>query len=271
MKWVCWSCLIFPSVLCAQTVQLPDRSVQTDPIVIPENWMTPFSANANPALLSGQQHLMFSLFSEMPFRMPEMTRHQLDVLLPVGKNGISFGIDQRKAGGMQKNQVSWGMGHHLGRLDLGVQLQFSSIKSQGFKPEQLLSTSVGIVWDIREHWQLAMVVSNPVKSALLGGEGQRPALEIRSAFCMTLSEQLGLMAGYDYIETLPASWRADLFYQVQQRLRVSLGFESGRHIMWLRAGWTIGVIHLFSGLEYHSYLGVTPSMGLVLTAAKKEG
>lgn len=270
MKCVGFLLFFWPFFSHAQLVQWPDRSVQTDPIMLPPNWVAPFSANVNPALLSSPQPLMFSLFSEMPFGMPELTRHQLDIIFPAGRGAMGVGFDHRRSAGIQKNRFSWGMGRHLGRFDLGIQLHFTNTSFQGYKPSRILSTGLAMHWQMKENLAIATVLLNPFKPPQLGEGTERPALEIRTAAHLRFSEHLGLSAGYDYTETIDASFRLDLFYEVQDRLRVTVGYESGRPVIWLKGGWIRGLFQVFTGLEYHPYLGMTPAWGVIITGKKPE-
>lgn len=270
MKLCAMTLFFLPLFSLGQTLHFPDRALLVERIVPGTKWLDPFSANADPASLSGRQEFGIALYSELPYGLKELARHQLAVTLPVKRHTMGLRLKHQGGALYRKTQFTWGMGQRLGRMDLGIQLHVTTSRFSGYSSKQFITPSVALGWRIKENWILSLQLNNffPLKRA--GVAPERIAMEIRSVSSFIFSENVAASVELNYLESLPPAIYFNIYYQVISRCAISAGYESRNGRSWIRAGWTWRSLQFFTGNSFHPQLGRSHSLGLIMCKTKNE-
>lgn len=259
--WVCW-CLVWGAGVQAQTVLPPDMLVSLGLEGYHPGFQDVFSPGQNAALLA-RARTGWALYSEKRFLVRELNSMVMAGSLRHHQHsGTGLEFFYMGNGSFQSVQAGITHGRTLGAVDIGVGLQYTSIAAAGYGHDGTVHSVLAIAWPVTDHIYTGLQLSNFLGGSFRKRPGERLARIASWGIGYALSPQLALVFLMQKCESRPVSFTGALSYRLPGQWQVRAGFDSGRQVPWISAGWQKKRLQVIVSIAVHARLGITPGLQL---------
>lgn len=225
------------------------------------------SCIANPAALAKATRLNASIYSERRFMLRELEQVTGMVTIPAGSVVIGTGMGYGGYEEYNESQLTLACGRKLGRVDIGIQFNYTSIHIAGFGSDGTISGGVGTIWHLSDRLNFGINLSN------LGGRFFKAHDEkLGAAYSVGVgyepSSELLIVLEIIKEEDKVVDVHAGLQYQVKDHLQAKAGISTSTSSPYLGLGWKWKSMGVFVISSYHPQLGITPGLEIIFFSTK---
>jgi hypothetical protein len=229
----------------------------------------PLSCIANPAALANVSRLSAGMYCERRFLLPELKQVTGIAAIPAGNAVIGTTISYGGYEEYNESQLTLSYGKKLGRVDIGIQFNYTSIHITGFGADGAISAAVGSLWHLTDHLDFGIHITNFGGSFLKNHDEK-----LNSAFSMGVgyepSSELLIVMEIIKEEDKVVNVHVGMQYQVMDHFKAKAGISTNTSAPYLGLGWKWKNMGVFLISGYHPQLGITPGLEIIFFSTNRE-
>ena len=230
-----------------------------------------FSSKINPAALAYISQLHTGAWVEKKFMLEELRQYSIITGAPAAGGGCAFSMDYSGLPVYRQWQSSLAFGKKLGRLSLGAQMNYTAQRSTGYGNKGWLSAGIGALWHLSSVLSAGWQLYHLSGKLLSGDGGERVAYGYSAGLGWLLAPAILMESSFIKHEGQSASFQAAIHYKADHHLMASCFLELTQTRPSVRVKWQSGIFQLGVTGSYHSILGFSPGVMLIVTGTKKGG
>lgn len=216
-----------------------------------------FRLSVNPAFLPFAKQMSGGIIVEKPWNTKDLKFLNAQYAMPWRSFGISFGIIHFGNREYSQNRLELSAGKRLGKINLGIELNYRQTASMGYGKESLLGIGAAVLMDLNEQTSYFNNIRIAGKS-----EGGNNLEQIINGVEYKLSEQVCL--------GLAGIWKAgsmiyqfNCIYRPVRLIDIDIGMVTGTGTVYICVKYRMKNISVRAGFRFGQFIGVVPSMGVV--------
>lgn len=259
---------LLPAAAGAQSLRLPVSAMHLRLTGYSSQFTDAFSSTATLGALGRKQTFSAGLFTEKRFLLKELNAFSAAVVLPAGPGNFAWKGDYSGSPSYNESSAGLAYGRQLGKVALGLQFTYFSLKTAGYGKASTVGFDAGILWPLSSQLSVGLQASNPV-----GVSWSKNAVEqIPAIYTLglgyDLSPQVFIGLEAEKAEEQPVSINTGLQYVVAEKLVARAGIRSATGLYYLGLGVRLNALRIDATVSVHPYLGTTPGLLLLYTAKK---
>jgi hypothetical protein len=211
----------------------------------------------NVAGLFKQKQLCGIFAYEATPSLPGANRVAASFIVPT--NWATAGIGFFKFGDALYNEqiVSAGAAHQVGITSLGIKVNYTQYRAEGFGTQAAISIDFGGITALTKQISIAAYVTNITQSSLTSSTGERLPTRLVVGVGLTLSDKVIVNTEIEKELGYPISWRTGIEYDIYERIFIRTGYSLNPNALHVGIGTKKKRLGIDYGLRYHLLLGVT--------------
>lgn len=229
-----------------------------------------FSFGANQAALARLTSACAGVYGEKRFLLKELSLYNAVIALPAHSG--NFGLDGRYFGFPDYNETQLGLAYARtlgGKIDVGIQFNYYRVQIAGYGNASSINFEVGTILHLTDQLNAGLHVCNPM-GRKLGENGEEKLASLYTV-------GIGFEASDNFLfstevrkeENQPADVTAGLQYKFLSQLIARLGVSVITSSMYMGFGLTWRSMRLDATASYHSQLGITPGILMIVSLSPK--
>ncbi len=260
------TCCLLSWPVIAQSLRYPQGAPYTGLGAYSYQFIDAFSTMANQAALARLPAAGGGVYAEKRFLQEKLNSYSAIVALPAGTGGWSLSAHYLGSGEYNESQIGIGYGKKLGRVDLGVQINYAMMQAAGYGTDGTVIVEIGTIWHITGKAHAGIHIYNPSGGKYGKQETEKMAWQYKAGGGYEVSENVLVSADIIKQEDKAVNVQVGMQYTVHNRLLLRAGIATAATTPWLGAGWTWKNVRVDITGTYHPQLGVTPGLLLLFSA-----
>lgn len=225
---------------------------------------------AQPATASRLKGFSAAAFTEKRFLLEGLNNSMAAIGLPLSFGGIGFTIDY--SGSKEYNLSSIGLvyGKNLGKVDLGVSFNYTSIKLNGYSKSSTIEFALGSLWKVSEKIHSSILLKNPIGGRFGLDKTEKLPAVIRFGLGYKASDNVSIAIELIKEEEQKAGFNTGLCYAFNKRFFFQAGIQTPIASPYWSIGYQIKKLRVETYCGYHPQLGFSPAISLIFLNADKE-
>lgn len=254
----------------SQTVRYPLTCNYSGIGVYSKHFGDALSATNNQAALAKIQSLNAAVFAERRFLLKELNLYQIAFCLPLHSGGLGLSAGYSGYNDYNESRVGLGYGKTLGKIDMGIQFNYYSLRIAGYGAMGVVNFEVGTIFHISEQVHAGLHVFNPTGSKFGRGNLEKLSSKYTAGLGYEPSEKVYLGVEIIKEENKAVNINTGIQYAFARKVfaRIGLYTESGNLYFGIGLKWAR--IHIEVTTSFHPQLGCTPGLMLVFEGKRKE-
>jgi hypothetical protein len=250
----------------AQSIRYPQGAPYTGLGAYSYQFVDAFSTMDNQAALARLPAAEGGVYAEKRFLQEKLNSYSAVVALPTGMGG--WGVSAHYFGTSEYNesQVGIAYGKKLGRVDLGVQINYAMMQAAGYGSDGTVIVEVGTIWHITEKAHAGIHIYNPSGGKYGKQATEKMAWQYKAGGGYEVSENVLVSADIIKQEDKAVNLQVGMQYSLHNRFMLRAGIATAATAPWLGAGWTWKNVRVDITGRYHPQLGITPGLLLLFSA-----
>ena len=238
--------------------------------VYSKNFVDIQCVSSNQAALPNVKSIAAAIYSEKRFLLKELNLYSVAACLPVqfGSIGVSakyFGYND-----YNETQVSVAYGKALGKINIGIQFNYYSLRIQGYGKEALFNIEAGAIMKISEQVFAGLHIFNPTGSAFGNNKIEKLPWVYTAGLGYEASEKVYISAEIIKEEEKPIGINGGLQYVFAKKFFARFGLYTETSNLYFGLGWKWQTFRVDITTNYHPQLGLTPGLLLLFEGINKE-
>jgi hypothetical protein len=255
---------------CTQSVRYPLAAGYTGLGAYSKNFTDVLSVTSNQAVLAAIKSMAAGVYLEKRFFLEELKLYSIAFCVPLQFGGIGISAKYFGYNEYNETQLSVGYGKALGKIDIGIQFNYHSVRIPGHGRDALFNIEAGTILHISEQIHAGFHVFNPT-GARFGKNSQEKLASVYTAgFGYEASEKVFISAEIIKEENKPVNINAGLQYVFAKRLFARLGLFTETGNLYFGVGLKRNNFRIDITSNYHPQLGLTPGLMFVFEGNDKE-
>lgn len=218
-----------------------------------------FSMMNNPASLASYQSFTAGLYAHRHFMLPEPVQYVLAAGRPLKNAGLGIQLNYLSAGAYRQSEMGIAYAKKLGKIDLGVRINYHQLSIAGYGNARAVVMDVGTIWHITTNVHAGVRIYNPV-GGRLGKHGEKLGYLYNAGFGYEVSEQVLLSVQATQTEDKPVNILAGMHYQPTGKVIIQAGISTSPAQPYLAAGYQLSAWRLLLSVSCHGRLGCSPTL-----------
>ena len=260
------SCCLFSWPAAAQTLHYPQGAPYTGLGAYSYHFVDAFSGMANQAALARLPATGGGVYAEKRFLQEKLNSYSAIVAMPTSLGGWSIGAHYLGSAEYNETQVGMGYGKKLGRIDLGIQINYAMMHAAGYGSDGTVIVEIGTIWHITDKVHAGIHLFNPSGGKYGKRETEKMAWVYKAGAGYEVSEKLLVSADIIKQEDKAVNVQAGMQYALHNRFFMRAGIATATTTPWLGAGWAWKNMRADMIGSYHPQLGITPGLMLLFSA-----
>jgi len=237
--------------------------------IVPENGNA-ILLLAQPATASRLKGISVAASTEKRFLLEGLNHSMAVIGLPLSFGGIGLTIDN--SGSKEYNLGSIGLiyGKDLGKVDLGVSFNYTSIKLNGYGKASTIEFALGSLWQISEKIHTSILLKNPVGGKFGLDKSEKLPAAIRFGLGYKTSDNVSVAIELIKEEEQRAGFNAGLCYAFNKKFFFQAGIQTPITSPYWSVGYQIKKLRIETYCSYHQQLGFSPAISLIFLNADEE-
>jgi hypothetical protein len=230
-----------------------------------------FSFTANQAALGTISGTSAGLYAEQKYGLKELSMYMGTVAIPVNRGGIGIAMQYAGNSDFNESQVGIAYGKNLGKINVGVQFNYSMMRVAGYGNDGAIGFEVGSQWRISSALITGVHIVNPVGGRFKNQPNEKLAAVYQFGAGYEVSKQLFVSAELTKEEDRPVNVQAGMQYMaVPDRLFIRTGVTTATTSPYAGIGWQWKNCRADVSVRYHPQLGFSPGLLLLFYGKQKE-
>lgn len=249
-----------------QSVRDPLAAGYTGMGAYSQNFIDPFSVSSNQAALAGIKSVRAGIYGEKRFLIEELSFYKVAACLPVSFGGM--GISAKYFGYNEYNETQLGIayGKSLGKVDLGVEINFHGLQIAGYGKDELVTFEAGLVLHISEQVIAGVHVFNPTSNKFGNNHLEKISSGVSVGCGYEVSENLLVSGEVIKEEDQPVTVNAGVQYAFAGKLFARVGIYTETTSTYFGVGLKWENFRIDITGSFHPQLGFTPGFMLLFEA-----
>lgn len=247
----------------AQSAHHPLAARYTGMGAYSKNFADVMSISSNQAVLAGIKSTGAGIYAEKRFLSKELNLYNVSVCLPLQFGGL--GISAKYFGYHYYNETQLGIGYgkNLGKIDIGIQFSYQSLRIPGYGKDGLINIEAGVILHVSEQLRAGVHVFNLTRSKFGRNNPEKLPSVYRVGLGYEASDKVFISMEFIKEEDKASNINAGLQYLFAKRFFGRLGLFTETTNLYFGIGlkWNIFRVDITS--SYHPQLGITPGVMIV--------
>lgn len=235
-----------------------------------QHFIDPLSISSNQAALAGIPSLSGCVYAEKRFQLQELNLYNVVLCLPLHFGGIGLSANYFGTTEYNETQLGIGYGKALGKIDIGMQINFHSLRIAGYGKDNLFNFEAGAILHISEQVYAGLHVYNPTGSKFGKNQLEKLASAYSTGLGYEASEKVFISAEIIKEEDKPVSIHTGIQYVFAKRVFARVGLYTETTNLYFGVGLKWNSFRVDITALYHPQLGFTPGLLLVLEGKPKQ-
>ena len=261
---------IFSLPVVAQTLRYNISMPYTGLSTYSSQQTDPFSFTGNQAALANIKQAGAGLFCERRFMLSATSSYIIAAALPTKLGNFGIQIDYSGFKNFNENKIGLAYGRHLGpRVDIGVQFNYYGYRIPAYSNASSINFEAGVIMHFTKKLQGGVHVYNPIGVKLGKTNKEKLAAAYKAGLGYDASDNFFVAAEIIKEEDKPVNIIAGVQYHFKKQLFVRLGISSSTASLFFGAGVSWKNLRLDVAASYHSRLGFSPGILLIMNFKRK--
>lgn len=261
-----YTCCLLSWPAAAQSLHYPRGASYTGQGTYSYQFIDAFSGMANQAALARLPAASGGIYAEQRFLQDKLNNYSAIIALPSGMGGWSVSAHYLGTSEFNESQVGIGYGKKLGRVDLGIQINYAMMRAAGYGSDGAVVVEAGTIWHITDKVHAGVHLYNPSGGKYSKQETAKIAWQYKVGGGYEVSESVLVSADIIKQEDKAVDVQAGIQYTLRNRFLLRAGIATAATTPWLGAGWSWQQIRVDITGSYHPQLGLTPGLLLLFSA-----
>ena len=225
---------------------------------------------AQPASASRLKSFNASVYTEKRFLLEGLNNSMGSIGFPLSFGGIGFTIQY--SGSPEYNLSSAGLVYakNLGKLDLGIRFNHTSIKINGYGKASTIQFELGSIWQITDRIHSSILLVNPF-GGKFGVNGMEKFSSLyRFGLGYKASENVFVAIEMIKEEERRVNFNAGLYYSFGKKFFLQGGIQTQIASPYWAIGYQLKKIRIETYCSYHQQLGFSPALSLTFSSKDEE-
>jgi len=225
---------------------------------------------AQPASASRLKCFSASVYSEKRFLLEGLNNSMGSIGFPLSFGGI--GLTIQYFGSPEFNLSSAGLiyGKNLGKIDLGIRFNYTSIKISGYGNANAIQFELGSIWQITDRIHSSILLTNPVGGRFGISRIEKFSSVYRFGLGYKASENVFVAIEMIKEEERQVSFNAGLYYSFGKKFSLQGGIQTQIASPYWAIGYQLKKIRIETHCSYHPQLGFSPALSLIFSSKAEE-
>ena len=222
-----------------------------------------FSFTINPASLAGVNHLLCGALAENKWMLEGLNSYTLAVSFALGDGGCGIALQKSGDADFNEQNLALAYGKHLGKLDIGIDLEYQRDQAAGYGSVHFISSGFGIRLQVNEKlmtgWELGLPVSGMTSTV----NPERAPQFFRMGLGYHLLNELFMSLQIEKQSGEPADIMGWLEYHYGDHFIFLFGIHAATSSVYFKTGWKKSGLSIQLCLLYEPVLGFSPALALL--------
>jgi hypothetical protein len=235
------------------------------------NHVDVFSVTSNQAALAQIEKPSVGVFGENRFLVAETNMYSAIVAVPTKEGNFAFQADYFGYKNYNESQLGIAYARKVGtKLDLGIKFNYYSFRIPGFENPSTVNFEIGVICHFTEKLNGGIHIYNPVGGRLSKTENDKLSSIYSFGLGYEASDNFFVSAEIVKQEDLPVNFNAGVQYNFAKQFFARFGIASQNESPYGGAGVSWKNFRLDISASYHSQLGLSPGLMLIMNLKPKE-
>lgn len=234
-----------------------------------KNFTDIFSATSNQAAIANIKTAAVAVFGERRFMLSELSGYTTIIAVPTAHETIGFQADYFGSSSFNESELGFIYARKVSEgIDVGAKFNYHMVRVAGYGNASAVNFDVSAIFHLTEKLHAGLRVYNPAGSRL-GKSGSEKLASIYSfGLGYEASEKLFISTEIVKNEDLPVGINAGFQYNLHPRVFIRSGISTNNSSSYVSVGLNIGFGRIDINTAYHSQLGFTPGVLLLVNFKK---
>jgi hypothetical protein len=224
-----------------------------------------FSFTANQAALAQIKNPAIGVCSENRFLLNATNMYSAVVALPTSQGNFGIQIDYFGFKDYNESQIGLAYARSVGtKLDIGIKFNYYSFRIPAYQSSSSLNFEMGAIVHLTDKLNAGVHFYNPVGGNLSKTNNEKLSSVYTFGIGYEASENFLVSAEIVKQEDLPVNVNAGVQYNFQKQFFVRAGINSENESPYAGAGLSWKDLRLDVSASYHSQLGLSPGLMLIV-------
>jgi hypothetical protein len=224
-----------------------------------------FSFTANQAALAQIKNPAIGVYSENRFLLNATNMYSAVVALPTSQGNFGIQIDYFGFKDYNESQIGLAYARSVGtKLDIGIKFNYYSFRIPAYQSSSSLNFEMGAIVHLTDKLNAGVHFYNPVGGNLSKTNNEKLSSVYTFGIGYEASENFLVSAEIVKQEDLPVNVNAGVQYNFQKQFFVRAGINSENESPYAGAGLSWKDLRLDVSASYHSQLGLSPGLMLIV-------
>jgi hypothetical protein len=224
-----------------------------------------FSFTSNPSALANLyiDAISAGISTERKFMLQELSTYRCVVAMPVKTGAMAITLVRSGSGDFNESQAGWAYAKKLGKIDVGIQFNYTMLHITGSGNDAAISIEAGTSWHITDKLHAGFHIVNPRGGQFSKNRQEKLATVVAMGMDYEVSEQLLVEMEIIKEEAKQVNIRASLEYLPAKSFIAMMGVHTATASPFFGAGWSKKNFRTDISVNYHFQLGVTPGIRII--------
>jgi hypothetical protein len=235
------------------------------------NHVDAFSFSSNQAALAQMNDFAFGVYGEKRFLLDATNFYSAVVVMP-SKNG-NFGLQADYFGFKDYNESQIGLAYarSLGKkVDIGVKFNYYGFHIPSYGNASTVDFELGAIAHLTDKLNAGIHAYNPIGGTFSKGDNEKLSSIYKFGLGYEASKSFFASGEIVKEENMPVNVNVGFQYNFDKRFFVRAGVATATNIYYAGAGISWKNIRLDVNSSYHSPLGFSPGLLLIIKSEKKK-
>ncbi|MDQ6844880.1 MAG: hypothetical protein M3Z92_11075 [Bacteroidota bacterium] len=230
-----------------------------------------FSFTSNQASLAQIKNMAIGVYGERRFLLAETNMYSAVIALPTKQGNFGFQADYFGFKNYNESQIGIAYARSLGsKLDIGVKFNYYSLRIPGYQNSSAVNFELGAIAHLTDKLHAGIHFYNPIGGTLSKTDNEKLGSIYKFGVGYEASENFLVSAEIVKQEDLPVNVTAGVQYNFAKQFFARVGIASENESPYAGAGISWNDIRLDISAAYHSQLGFSPGLMLIINFKSKE-
>lgn len=254
------SCFVFCMGGKGQPVHQPVENAYNHSGAYSSHFMDVFSFSGNPSCLGSISHFSAGILMERKWMMKELDNEEVSAVCKAGNAGLGLALKHNGDKDYSEQAMKIAIGKNLGRLELGIQLDYLLTQAGGYQAVGFGSSGIGLRLHISEKFITGWELGLPVFGRTGKTNPEAAPRFFRMGFGYEWSNYLYLAVQIEKVSGIPLNLISSIEYRYGEQFSFSFGMNSRESIPYFKSGWKKNGLCIQIYTIYEPVLGFSPGL-----------
>lgn len=269
LKHLVFILFVLPVVLKAQIVRQPLSAPYTGLGAYSKKFVDAFSGAGNQAALAQLKAAAFGVYAERKFLLQELNHFSSVLALPTSSGTFAFQGDYFGFSDYNENQLGLAYARSVSKqIDVGIRFNYHTVRIAGYGNASAVNFEGGAIFHLTDKLHTGFHIYNPFNSKLGKSGNEQLAFVYKAGLGYEPSDKVFISTEIVKQQNQSVNVNVGLQYNLHEKVFLRAGISTYTSNSYAGIGLNLSVIRLDINAAYHSQLGFTPGILLLVNLKK---